>query len=475
MTTYFVSNAGSNTAPYDTEAKAATTLGVIQALPWLSTDVVKVSSTHTETAGAALTYNGPTTPGLQILSVLFNGAGTGALTVGAAIKIGAGTQTLTFGSGFAYLYGLSLNAATGSGVNAGISFGVNGAVEFGWLVDTCNLVLSSSNVGARLSLGSAVATNNVGGQVILTNCTSTAGAARPIRLRYGNVQIDGLVLAGTAPTTLFEGLVASPCTAIIRASNLAGAAWTNLLDVSAGAPTSVQVEGCQFPSSFVLTTGAFSGPGGMSLEVSDCNSGDVNYYYARSSYLGTVLATNTVYESASDGTNSFSLLMTGNANTTFVRHLESPPISQFNSTLSAMTTTVEVATDNVTVTDAQLWNETLAKITSGVPLGTWNYADRAAGVLTTPTNQDASTATWTGVPGTPVTQKLVSGSFTPAEVGPITTIVHLGANIAAYVSPKILATSAKQWRNLQGSYVNEQPAGASGGGPLIDNAARLFS
>jgi hypothetical protein len=175
------------------------------------------------------------------------------------------------------------------------------------------------------------------------------------------------------------------------------------------------------------------------VELIDCNSADVNYYYTKVSWEGTVLADASVYYNASDGTTSISWLMTGNANSSFTWPLTSPPISSWNATLGAMTTTVEVTNDGTTYTDAQLWQETLAKVTSGVPLGTWNRADRAADITTAGTNQASSSVSWTGTGGfgAEVKQKLVSGSFTPAEIGPITTRVFLAANDSVYVSPRV--------------------------------------
>jgi hypothetical protein len=45
---YYVKATGSNTAPYDTWAKASTTLATILALPPAANDVVYVFNTHSE-------------------------------------------------------------------------------------------------------------------------------------------------------------------------------------------------------------------------------------------------------------------------------------------------------------------------------------------------------------------------------------------------------------------------------------------
>jgi hypothetical protein len=209
------------------------------------------------------------------------------------------------------------------------------------------------------------------------------------------------------------------------------------------------------------------GPGAHCVIAADCDEGDVNYNFRKECYEGTISTSAAIYQSASNGTDSFSLLMTGNANTSFVHPLVSPEIVAFNSALSAMTTLVEVTNDGTTFTDAQLWQETMAKITTGVPLGTWNVADRVADILTAGSNQASSSVSWTGTGGfgAEVKQKLESGSFTPAEVGEIVTVVKLAANDNVYVSPKIISTSHRQWLSGSGRFVNERAS--DGGGTTI--------
>jgi len=111
-------------------------------------------------------------------------------------------------------------------------------------------------------------------------------------------------------------------------------------------------------------------------------------------------------------------------------------------------------------------NEVVIKeISSGFTIGTWNVADRAAGILTAGTPQASSSAAWTGTGGfgAEVKQELESGSFTPAEVGEITTIVKLAINDNVYVSPQIFSTSAKQWLSGSGRFINESAGGGGGG------------
>jgi hypothetical protein len=444
MTTYFVSNAGSNTAPYDTEAKAATTLGVIAALPWLATDIVKISSTHTETAAAAITYSFPATQGLQLLSVLFNGSGTGALTAGAAINIGAASATFTIGNGYVYGYGITFVGTTNNAANTilvGNTAGTPAAHK--WV--GCTFSMPSINTGAVLVIGPAGGSTNDDIRFDLVNCTVSNGAIRSISIRSGVINISGLVLAGTAPTSVFSLLNGSPCLVNVDASDLSGVAWTNFVNVGVATYGYVRAFQCKCPASFVVSTGSFAGPGQMFVEMIDCNNGDVNTFYAKDCWEGTIRADTTKYADASDGTNFISWLMTTSANASFTWPLASPPIVAFNSTLSALTTTVHVAHNAVgggtggKLLNSECWQETLAKITSGSPLGTWNRADRVADILTAGADQDTdATTSWTGA-AIATHDNLISGSFTPAEIGPITTVVNLAKpSVAVYVSPKMV-------------------------------------
>lgn len=469
MTTYFVSNAGSNTAPYDTEAKAATTLGVIDALPWAATDIVKISSTHTETAGAAITYTPPTTPGLQILSVLFNGSGTGALTAGAAINVGAASAALTVGNGFAYIYGVTFTGGTNNNAACDVKFG-SGTATAHLVGESCTLSCPSAQAGALLEIGPQ-STAGISGAIKyeLINPVFSNGSDKPYMLGLGAIRIDGLTLAGTAPTTVFSTVASLPKDVVVTGSDLSGLAWTNLVNVANGAPGSVTFRQCKLRSGYTVTTGSFPAPSQFEVVLIDCDSGDVHYNYVKANYMGTVSMSNSKYADASNGADNLSLLMASSANTKFQHPLVAPDISFFNSTLAAMTTTVPVAHNAVgggtggKLLNSEMWQETLAKVTSGFPIGTWNRADRVADILTAGADQDTDgTTSWTGSSiGTH--DKLVSGSFTPAEVGPIVVVVKLAKpSVSVHVSPKI-SVGSKQWMGANGTFVNEA---GSGGSPI---------
>jgi hypothetical protein len=468
VATYFVSNSGSNTAPYDTEAKAATTLGVIEAIPWTNADTVKVSSTHTETVGASKSYVLPASPGMRILSVTFNGSGTGGLAAGGTISAGVGSFNITFATGHGYIYGLTINGGSTAGTGGFIAL-AGGTNPVGLVFESCNFITIATGTSTfRLGCSQAIANDDI--YVKLVGCVfnfSGSNVGKSILIRSGVIELFGCTLAGTTVTTLFTAEAAASCSPYIRDCDFSGIAWTNLYDVSNASYVRPKLRNCRLRSGFTVTTGTYAGPGGNTIELIDCNSGDVNYYYFKGSYAGTILASNAVYYDAGDGTDSISWLMSSSANAKFELPLMAPEINYYNKTLSSTITTVECVNDGTTFKDNELWQETVAKTTSGVPLGTWNLGDRAADILAAGANQTTSSVSWTGTGGfgAAVKQKLESTSFTPAENGIISVNVKLAkASATVYVSPRVF-TGSRQWMSADG-YINE-PATTSGGGTRI--------
>lgn len=461
-----------------TEADAYQTLGAAIAAA-SNADTIRVRSNHTETAGAAITYTLPTSAGLVVCSVAFDGLGTGALTPGAVVNVGAASAAFSM-TGFAYFNGITFAAGTNGSASCDVILGSTSGNADGMIFDNCTLSCPSTTTGAQLIAGVGAGASGKNNYFKFVGCTYNAAnsSSNEILLRSGTLIFENLILAGATRTTVFSTFASQFTDLEVNASDLTGVAWTNLINVAADVVSFyAKFHACKLASSFAVTTGSFVAVGSGTVTLVDCNSGDVNYYYAKYDYLGSVVAQNSIYVDASDGTNNIGWTMVSSANASFAHPLESPPISFFNSALSAMTTTVETVTDNVTLKDNEIWQITLAKITSGSPVGTWNKADRAADILTAGTNQTTSTATWVGTGGiTPIKQKLVSGSFTPAEVGDVVTIVKLAkASTTVYISPKVLTTSGKQYMGNGGGFRNERAVSTGAGAAnILSTASELI-
>lgn len=457
MTTRFVDNSATFVTGL-TEADAYNTLGAAVTAASAS-DVIRVRSTHVETANAVINYTFPATIGLQILSVTFNGLGTGGLAAGGTINVGAANAALTM-DGHAYIYGITFNGGTNNNAACDILVMTATATASQSLkFDTCTLAVPSASTTAQLTIGVQASSAAADLTAEFINCTFSAGAVKSILFANGTIYIENLTLAGTAPTTVFAMAGTGRCSNItIVNSDLSGVAWTNLVSAAAYIGYFIFKQ-CKFRSGFTFTTGAFSGPG-LDIIAIDCDSGDNHYKYLKSNWSGTIVASNSIYEAASNGTDSFSLLMTASANASFSWPLAGPEFTWFNSALSAMTSSVEVNNDGTTFKDNELWQNTTYKGTSGFTTATVNRGDRAADILASGANQDTSTASWTGTGGfgAEVKQKLVSTSFTPAEVGPITVTPKLAkASASVYISPKVLSNASKVWLSMGGQFINEQP------------------
>lgn len=176
----------------------------------------------------------------------------------------------------------------------------------------------------------------------------------------------------------------------------------------------------------------------------NCDSADTNYRLWIQDYTGSVVSETTVVRSggASDGATAISWKMTSTANAVYPHLTLSPcEIVTWNETVgSAITATIEIVTDNVTLTDGECWVEVTYLGTSGTPLGA-SVNDAKADVLATAANQTTSTETWTTTGlTTPVKQKL-SVTFTPQEKGFIHAVVRLAkASTIVYVDPKLVIT-----------------------------------
>lgn len=457
MATLFVSNSGSNTSPYDTEAKAATTLGTAIAAA-AAGDTIKVSSTHSESTAGAISYTLPTSIGLKIVCVTFNGSGTGAINTGANITNSTNNTAINFVSGFAYFYGITFTANNGASTNA-ININSTGNTDTLLEFESCTFRLPGSASASRLNIGNATAARNQ--LVKLVNCTysNVAGGNKIMNFRNTTciIQNFSYVTDSGTPTTMFSGTTTANVT--IEASDFSNFGTTNLWSVNGTVgPLIVRMIGCRLPSTPTVLSDSWPGPSSGYVELVDCANGDVNYNYVRENYSGRVEMVNGIYQDADNDQDGISLKMVSSSNCSINNPLEAPPFFHYNTfALAAMTTTVEVVNDGTTFKDNELWQITSAKITSGNPMATWNRADKIANVLATAADQDSSSVSWTGTGGfsNAIKQKLVSGSFTPAEIGMISTIVKLAkASSTVYVSPKIVP-SDRQFASYSGAIVND--------------------
>jgi len=447
MANIYVSSAGSNTAPYETWVKAATTLatGVGAAT---AADTIYVINTHTETLGADTTYTFPSTSGLRILCVTDAAEPPTTLAsllgVVAVITGGAG-HDINF-TGKAYVHGIEFVTTTAT--LASITFGSTNVPQALYF-NACYFHNACTHASSSIFIGPGASNLNDDCELILTNCqASFANTGQELSVRHGRIRIRNLVLAsGSAPVTLFLPSSSLIHDIIVESSDLSGLAWSNLVSLTPAATGTILFRNCLFNAAGLLSTGTIPGAGGLKLVVDNCTASDGTYYHKHTKdYKGSIFTETTIVrtDGANDGVMSFSWMAQTTANTLFSgANYECPEIVRWNETVgSPITVEVEVVHDSVgsgtasALTDKEAWLEVQYLGTSGFSIG--SMINDAGSPLSAGTDQASSTAAWTTTGlATPVKQKL-SVTFTPEIEGYIHAVVHLaGVSDTVYICPKL--------------------------------------
>jgi hypothetical protein len=174
----------------------------------------------------------------------------------------------------------------------------------------------------------------------------------------------------------------------------------------------------------------------------NCDSGNANYNLWIETFAGSIKSETALVKigGASDGTTAISWKLVSSAN---AKEVVSPLTTdnmakQIDIVGQSKTISVDILHDSVTpLTDAEIWLEIDYLGSTSSPIGI-PASDKRATVLTTPTNQAASTATWntTGMIN-PNTQKLEI-TFTPQMRGFVYARVCLAKpSYTVYVDPKL--------------------------------------
>lgn len=435
-TIYVRSTDGNNADDGSTWALSKSTLAGADGID-AAGDTIYVSQSHSESTAAtvSITWAGTLASPTRILCG--NDAAeppTALSTAGVMAVTGANRIDL---AGVAYTYGMTFK----SGGTIDLCRSADGShLSF----DGCTFDLNSASTTALINFGNLVAIGNET-SAVLRNCKWKFGnTAQAMRLRQSKVKLIGCSFASgsSAINTLFAASDVGGSLLVEGCDLSGGATAMNLFATSSNSLGRLVIRNCKLPSSWsgALLAGA---PANMAMraEMHNCDSGDTNYRIWVEDYAGSIKQETTIVRTggASDGTTALSWKMVTGANASYPTiPLESPEIVAWNETTgSSVTATVEVLTDNVTLTDAECWLEVEYLGTSGVPLAKFAN-DSAADVLATPANQTTSTETWTTTGlTTPVKQKLAV-TFTPQEKGYLHARVFLAkASATAYVDPKL--------------------------------------
>lgn len=404
-------------------------------------DRIWVSQVHAETQASAMTLTSPGTAASPCEVLCGNDAAeppTALATTATITTTDANNMSFV---GFAYVYGITFNCSTGA---AAAAMAFTGSTAWWYRFDTCSLRLlntSSSGTARITAVGAAI------GMLELVNTTfqfgSTAqGITHRVPIRWMNT--PGSAVLGSAPTSLFQPSAAGSTPPVeVMGVDLSALAGSSALVLGSGANFSSHLfADCKLGASVAIITGTIVGRSGAEVKLVNCDSADTNYRYHFQNYMGTITQETTIIRTggASDGTTPVSRKMVSTANSKFYSPLVSDWITYWNETLSALTITVPVLTDNVTLTDAEAWLEVEYMSPGATPIGAF-ASDRAASIIATPANQTTDgVSSWASAPGTPVKQSLAV-AVTPAEKGLIRARVALAkASTTIYFDPLLQVT-----------------------------------
>lgn len=387
-------------------------------------------ASHAETKGATstITFNGTTTAPDRALCI----DSSGALTTGASVTT-TGNFAISL-NGNVYGYGIAFNAGTGS--SAAALLNVPGQSSSHQVWEACAFNIVSTSTAPTINVGLSTTS------VLFVNCTVSFGStSQRIAVtgvcRFINKPSSTFVTGATSPTVLFNNFGSG---AKLQASglDLSALGSGNTLMVTPSQDVQVALTNCKLNASVTVAT--TPGVLGATLDMLGCNSTTNVERNERYIYQGTLTTETTIIRTAgaNDGTTAYSwkIVTTANSKRTF-------PFETFEGVIwndaigSPLTLTIHTVTDNVTLTDAEIWVEVEYLGSSATPVTTL-ISDANATVLTTPANQasDSGTAWTTTGLGTPVKQQL-NVTFTPQMKGPVRWRVKVAkASTTVYVDPK---------------------------------------
>lgn len=443
-TIYVRSTDGLDTDNGTTWALAKATLAGAAAID-AAGDTIYVSDNHAESNGATQNIALAGTLASPVKVLCADDAAeppTASATTATAATTGAFGFAFT---GTGYVRGIAFTAGSGSNGGSGeANIRMNQSSTSATLVfENCDFILGTTATSQQIVVGSSG--DNVAHATRWVNCdVKFANASQNISIRRTFFQWDGgsLLSGGTSPTTLFSASAAhSSCQ--ISGLDLTNAGQSiNLF--AAGVNGRRVIRNSKLPANWngSLASGTFVS--GERVEMYNCDSADTNYRIWIEDYAGDLYSETTIVRSggATDGTTPISWKLVSTANAEFpLPTFDTPEIVRWNDTTgSAITVTVEIVTDNVTLKDDEIWLEVQYLGTSTRPLSTF-ASDCKTDPIPAGVNQTTSSVTWTTTGLTTPTKQKLSVAFTPQEKGFIHAVVKLArASTTVYVDPVLTVT-----------------------------------
>lgn len=407
--------------------------------PWAAAgDTIYVSNNHAATEAGVVNYTFPGTAANPNIVQCVSDSAAPPTSVASTATESMTSNTQGFFQGFAYIEGITFNA--GSTTNAG-SWAFGFVSPYFIKLVNCSVRLLGTSNSAYIAIGNPTTGADDCGveweNVTVFFSSTSQGIYPTCPFKWSNTA-SAIVGGSSIPNYLFYTSANQAPYVLTELHGVDLSALNTKVANSIASFASYLLVNCQTHASVSLLPDAVNGQGGVTMRAVNYGSGNTNYKYFLKVFQGTITEEVTIVRTggATDGTTPASRKMVTTADSKFTLPLKSDPMTAWNETTgSAVTVTIEVITDNVTLTDAEAWVEVEYLGTASLPLSVFTK-DRAADILATPANQTSSSASWTTTGlATPVKQQL-SISFTPQKKGPFIVRVCLAkASTTMYFDP----------------------------------------
>lgn len=413
MGSLYVSDLGSNTAPYDTKAKAAnlllTAVGAMAA-----GDTVYVLQAHNQARSAsAQTITVPGTraaPGriICITGASAEGSETDAdrafMTNTISTNTGVGI-TINCGSsnGVVYVYGLNLQSGTST---ASSSIVIGSTATDGFIFcENCNFDLGNTNATSRITFGIDTATQQTIDQFFLMrNCSynlrSTSQAMTPVN---GTLIWEGngraILLSGSSVPSSLCAIGNRPRRVILRDLDASNLTSGSVISTYSGGSAYCELRRIVTGKAAVTSVAQPAAPSAITIVDRVGVAGTNNWQYQSYAWGGRIDANATVVRTGGavggDGTTKISWRFTGNTDATLFAPFRSGELTRWNTSTGSKTLTIYgIANQAAIPTNAEVYVTVDYSVSGANPGGALANSTFAGIINPSASNLAADTSTW---------------------------------------------------------------------------------
>lgn len=440
MAIYRVYSGASGAANGTSWADAFTTFAAGLAACTAAGDVIWAASDHNEQLASGTFYNIPSVHvhanPLKIYSV---SRADDTLAAGAFIGHSSSPRAITFNATNTayYMHGVTLQIAGSSADHLTLSNGLRQMA----ILESCKLYMLNTGSTSRIHMGSP--SSGQPARVITKNCEFKWGAVEQgIRMAGRWESYGDNLSAGTAhPSKLLLAPDLNGGGAYIEGADISNIT-TIVNNTASNGSGKVELVNCKMKASFVMLSVTDANACNTEVFLRDCSDGDQHYHIGYANIFGTLLVDTGIYSNDAITTPALSWKITTTASANYASPFVTPWISSEHSGIAAIAPYLECLRSGSTTafTDAEVWAETAAKVTTGSTRTTL-YTDRVAprGTAADQAASSKTAADWTGEHATlNWFGKLGQSSLTPAESGFLRMRICAGvASQTFYVDPQI--------------------------------------